>query len=107
MKKSIFFKAVFFLIFQGISSQVTLIADGPGDTYELINAALANTGRDVVEVPDCGHTSFGRHIDEIFDAELNKNVFQFYAHVDQDNDRCQNFDRQRTEIKTYDGSPEN
>ncbi|MDP5104606.1 MAG: T9SS type A sorting domain-containing protein [Polaribacter sp.] len=107
MKKSIFFTAVFFLIFQGISSQVTLIANGSGDTYELINAALANPGRDVVEVPDCGHTSFGRHIDEIFDAELNKNVFQFYAHVDQDNDRCQNFDRQRTEIKTYDGSPEN
>lgn len=107
MKKSIFFTIVFSLVFKGISSQVTLTADGVGSTYELINTALANPGRDVVEVPDCGHTSFGRHIDEVFDTELNKNVFQFYAHVEQDNDRCQNYDRQRTEIKTYDGSPEN
>lgn len=107
MKKSIFFTVIFVLGFQKISSQVILEANGPGNTYELINAAFANPGRDVVEVPDCGHATFERHIEEVFDTELNKNVFRFYAHVGQDNDRCINFDRQRTEIKTYDGSPEN
>ena len=87
-------------------SQVTLSADGSGNTYELINSVLA-PNYDVVEVPDCKHTSFGRHIDELFDADLNKNVFRFYAHANEDDDRCKNSDRQRTEIKSYDKSPEN
>lgn len=107
MKKSIFLEVIIILISQGISSQVILEANGPGNTYELINSVLANAGKDVVEVPDCVHTTFGRHIDEVFDTDLNKNVFRFYAHVSPDNDRCKTFDRQRTEIKTYDSSPEN
>ena len=37
-----------------------LSADGPGDTYELINSVLA-PGYDVTEPPDCAHTGFGRH----------------------------------------------
>lgn len=88
-------------------SQVTLEANGPGDTYELINSVLANSGRSIVEVPDCNHADFGRHIDEVFDNELNKNVFRFFLHVSPDNDRCQKFDRQRNEIKSFDDSPEN
>ncbi|MGJ8743454.1 T9SS type A sorting domain-containing protein [Polaribacter sp.] len=107
MRKNVILLAVCNLIFQGIYSQVVLSADGPGNTYELINAVLANPNRDVVEVPDCNHDAFGRHIDEVFDTALNKNVFQFYIHVTPDNDRCLKDDRQRNEIKTYGDSPEN
>jgi hypothetical protein len=89
-----------------ISKAVTLNADGPGNTYELINSVLT-PGFDAVESPDCVHTSFGRHITEVMDAELNTNVFEFISHVTPDNDRCIVFDRQRVEIKTYDKSPAN
>lgn len=85
---------------------VVLSADGPGDTYELITSVLA-PGYNPVEVPDCNHAAFGRHIDEVFDNDLNTNVFSFHMHVTPDNDRCINFDRQRNEIKTYDQSPDN
>ena len=88
------------------NSQTVLDADGPGNTYELINSVLA-PGFDVVEVPDCGHAAFGRHITETWDAQLNRYVFDFHIHVSPDNDRCINFDRQRNEIKTYDKSPAN
>lgn len=88
-----------------ISAQTLLEADGPGNTYELINSVFA-PGYNVVEVPDCGHTTFGRHIEEVFDADLNKDVFVFHMHTAEDDDRCQNFDRQRNEIKTYDKSPD-
>ena len=87
-------------------SQVQLNADGPGNTYGLINSVLA-PGYNAIEVPDCGHNSFGEHIDEVFDSELNVNVFRFIIHVSPDDDRCINFDRQRNEIKTYDKSPDN
>lgn len=90
-----------------LKAQVVLNADGSGNTYELINSVLALPNRDVVEVPDCVHTDFGRHIDEIFDTDLDKNVFRFFAHVSPDNDRCKTFDRQRTEIKSFSNSPEN
>lgn len=85
---------------------VELNADGPGDTYELITSVLA-PGANPIEAPDCSHEAFGEHIDELFDADLNTNVFRFFIHVDPDNDRCINFDRQRNEIKTYDKSPDN
>ena len=88
-------------------SQIVLESDGPGNTYELINSVLA-PGYNVIEVPDCAHaTPSVEHIDEVFDTELNTNVFRFIAHKTPDNDRCQYFDRQRTEIKTYDKSPDN
>lgn len=80
---------------------VSLKADGPGGTYNLINSVL---GGNACEVPDCVHAQ--DHIAEVFDNSLNTNVFVFSAHVGQDNDRCQSFDRQRTEIKTYDASPD-
>jgi hypothetical protein len=83
-------------------SQVTLHADGPGNTYELINSALGGTAE---EVPDCSDPNFGRHITEGWDDELAKNVFIFHIHVTPDNDRCTAFDRQRNEIKTYGPSP--
>lgn len=87
-------------------SQVLLDAHGEGNTYELINSVLAPTGN-VVEVPDCNHESFGRHIDEVYDSTLQGYVFRFHIHVWPDNDRCINFDRQRNEIKTYNESPSN
>ena len=81
-----------------------LIADGPGNTYELINSVLGN---DVTEVPDCAHPAYGRHIREEFDNTLKKNVFVFTIHVTPDNDRCNgSTDRQRNEIKTYGPSPD-
>lgn len=88
-----------------LQAQTILDADGPGNTYELINNTLA-PGNVVVENPECIHPEFGRHIAEVWDADLKKYVFEFYIHVTPDNDRCINFDRQRVEIKTYDQSPD-
>ncbi len=85
---------------------VVLKADGPGETYELITSVLA-PGYNPIEVPDCNHESFGRHIDEIFDNELGIHVFRFHIHTEPDNDRCIRVDRQRNEIKTYNQSPDN
>lgn len=82
-----------------------LQADGPGNTYELINTKLGGTAE---EAPDCAHTVFGRHIAEVYDDVLKKNVFEFSIHVTPDNDRCNGLtDRQRNEIKTYGPSPDN
>lgn len=78
------------------ATMINLEADGPGDTYGLINRVLGGTA---YEVPDCGHAV--QHITEEFDNGLNKNVFAFFAHVTLDDDRCGATDRQRTEIKTY------
>ena len=89
-----------------VFGQAILNADGPGNTYELINSVLAPSGGDVVENPECVHPEFGRHIAEVWDADLGQYVFEFYSHVTPDNDRCINFDRQRIEIKTYDQSPD-
>lgn len=98
--------AVFVLIFQlTLNAQIVLEANGPGNTYELINSVFAPNGGDVVETPDCAHPAFGRHISESWDETLKKYVFEFHIHVTPDNDRCINFDRQRLEIKTYDASP--
>jgi len=100
-----------FLLFPLLTSnylhaQVTLQANGPGNTYELIESVLGSGTAS--EVPDCGHTSFGRHITEEFDNQLNKNVFVFHIHVTPDNDRCNgSTDRQRNEIKTHSSSPAN
>jgi Secretion system C-terminal sorting domain len=94
-----------FIDVQAIGQPLVLKANGPGDTYELINSVLA-PGYDVVEHPECVHGAFGRHIAEVWDNDLNDYVFEFYSHVTQDNDRCINFDRQRVEIKTYDKSPD-
>lgn len=104
MKSSL---TLLFLFFLGLAQgQVSLDADGPGNTYELISSVLA-PGFNPIEVPDCNHSSFGDHIDEIFDPELGTNVFRFFIHVTPDNDRCIKFDRQRNEIKSYDKSPDN
>ncbi|MFK7972194.1 MAG: T9SS type A sorting domain-containing protein [Bacteroidia bacterium] len=104
MKKALLLLACSSL-YQIAFSQTVLKADGPGDTYELISSVLA-PGQNPIEVPDCGHTGFGRHIDEVFDADLNAHAFRFYIHTHLDDDRCRTFDRQRNEIKTYSQSPD-
>lgn len=104
MKYSAFL--IVFLLWQFGFSQVVLNADGPGNTYNLINSVLA-PGYNAIETPDCSHLSFGNHIDELYDSDLNSNVFRFFIHTTPDNDRCISFDRQRNEIKTYDQSPDN
>ncbi|MFC4262054.1 beta strand repeat-containing protein [Ferruginibacter yonginensis] len=106
--KKILLQCCFLLaILQSNIAQVSLSADGPGNTYELINSKLA-PGYDVVEAPDDSHTTFGRHIAEVFDNSLNKNVFEFYSHVSTDGDPSTgSADRQRVEIKTYASSPAN
>jgi hypothetical protein len=82
---------------------VLLKANGPGNTYELIDSVLGGSAE---EVPDCSHPAFGRHIAEVYDSTLRCYVFAFYIHVTPDNDRCVAFDRQRNEIKTYGPSPD-
>ena len=79
------------------SAQVTVSADGPGNTYELLESRGFG-----LETPDCGHAV--RHVREVFDSTLGKNVFAFDSHRDLDDDRCTNFDRQRIEVKTAPGS---
>lgn len=97
--------AIWFGAFATATAQpVVLSADGPGNTYELIDSVLGGTAH---EVPDCGHGDFGRHITEEWDDVLQTNVFVFHIHATPDNDRCINFDRQRNEVKTYDPSPAN
>ncbi len=102
------------LLIQSLAySQVTLNANGPGNTYELITSVFApGNGTGTVEAPDeapdGSHQAFGRHIAEVFDTDLNKYVFEFYSHSALDNDVATlATDRQRVEIKTYAASPAN
>ena len=78
-------------------AQVRVSADGPDNTYELLESKGFG-----LETPDCGHPV--RHIREVFNSTLGKNVFAFDIHRDLDDDRCTNFDRQRLEVKTAPGS---
>jgi hypothetical protein len=82
-----------------LSSQVFMDADSTGDAY----ARILSKGYGY-EVPDCIHPP--RHITEVWDSDLRKFVFVFDLHRSIDNDRCINFDRQRTEIKTWGSSPD-
>ena len=97
---------IFFLNQLLIYSQDVLQANGPGNTYGEITAVLA-PNYSPIETPDCNHSAFGDHIDEVYDSDLGDYAFRFFIHVTPDNDRCIKFDRQRNEIKTYDKSPEN
>ena len=110
-KKNIFY---FFLVLISITNaeaQVILNANGPGNTYERITSVFApGNGVSAVEAPDLFHPwASGRHIAEVFDTELNKNVFEFYSHALLDNEPVDPTltDRQRVEIKTYAASPDN
>ena len=105
------FPLIIFLIFTIFSTlshaQTLLEANGKGHTYELIDSVLA-PGAHAEETPDqcTNHPQFGRHIREVWDETLKQWVFEFVIHAAIDNDRCENFDRQRVEIKTYEPSPD-
>lgn len=114
ISKALFFLPIILVLNSfGVHSQTVLNADGPGNTYELINSVFAAAAT-AVEAPDQtsfgNHTAFGRHIDEVWDAELNKYVFRFFSHAVSfvDNEPVAGLtDRQRVEIKTYAASPDN
>lgn len=84
----------------------TLVADGDdAGTYALITAQGYNQ-----EAPDTSGDHVRepfRHIRQAFDEELKRWVFDFYIHVENDNDKGnpQKTDRQRNEIKTDGHSP--
>ena len=61
-------------------------------------ASIVSSGLDY-ESPDCVHTDFGPHITQVYDSLLSRYVFLFHSHIEKDNDRCENFDRVRMEIK--------
>lgn len=103
--KSLTILSIITLLSLNLNAQTILSADGPGNTYELIENVLA-PGYNPLETPDCSHPDFGRHIDEVWDSTLNEYVFRFFIHVVPDDDRCINQDRQRNEIKTYNESPD-
>jgi len=94
-------------------SQVTLDANGPGNTYELITSVFApGNGVSAVEAPDLYHpwaAGGNKHIAEVYDNDLLRYVFEFYSHVLLDNEPVDPTltDRQRVEIKTYAPSPDN
>jgi len=84
-----------------LHAQVFLTADGQTNSYALVRSAFGSRP----ETPDCSHPEFGEHITQAYDSTLGKFVFVFHIHVEPDDDRCTNFDRQRLEIKTDGGSP--
>lgn len=85
-----------------ISAQTWLRADSKIEAYKLIDSVL---GGSAVEVPDCKHKV--KHVTTAVDTELKRPVFLFHIHVNQDDDTCTKFDRQRTEIKVSNQSPAN
>ena len=96
----------FALLSVAASGQATATATADtGGAYETLRAAGF-----LIEGPDdsspaCAgggpgnHAAFGEHIRQTADAELGRNVFAFYSHLPEDNDRCLVFDRARIEIK--------
>ena len=87
----------FLLLFASLTltGQVTSTATGDsGSGYP----ALEESGFQL-ETPDCVHSDFGPHVTQTYDAQLERNVFVFHSHIDDDNDRCVVFDRVRMEIK--------
>ena len=63
-------------------------ADEPGNTYERITSFFApGNGIGAARVSDLFHPwAAGRHIAAVFDAELNKYVFEFHPHALLDNE---------------------
>jgi len=88
--------AILFSISQISTAQVTLDANGPGNTTNDINNVLA-PGFDAVEEV-CNHTAFGDHIDEVYDNTLGINVFRFFMHVSPDNNKCVTNNRRNSRI---------
>lgn len=84
------------LLVQLVHGKTWLKANAHSNTYALINSTF---GGNALELPDCAHPTFGPHITQRMDSQLNRTVFIFHVHVKPDNDRCTRDDRQRVEIK--------
>ncbi len=88
------------------ADKVVLSADRSQDTYTLIRSKGFNPD----ESPDlcAGNHQVGRHISQVYDQTLGKDVFVFTIHAQEDKDRDKSdiTDRQRNEIKTDNKSPE-
>jgi len=82
---------------------LTLNASNANNTYSHIKKILGPTAvNDIAD--DCSHVErLERHINTVFDDELNKNVFEILAHTDDVDCQKESTDRTRTEIK-IDGS---
>jgi hypothetical protein len=96
MKKNIAFNFIIFLLTAlTVDAQIVLKANKTNPNgYAVVQAS----GLDY-ESPDCVHTGFGNHITQVFDSTLERDVFEFHSHINDDNDRCVVFDRVRMEIK--------
>ena len=103
--KKVALSLLFVFYFSSIQSQIELIADEGTNAYAKINSVFA-PGYDILEVPDCAHPDFGKHIEQVFDEELDQQVFKFHLHKENDNDACQSIEYQRNEIKTNFNSPD-
>ena len=107
--KCFYVTSIFFLfaVFNfGQTPDTTILkANGPGNTYELIDSAFGSGASSELpdNFPSC-NTIHSRHVTEGWDSTLDENVFLFHIYYDPpdsiDYDRCSNTDRQRVEIKT-------
>ena len=100
LRRGLLFAAVL-CVSPALWGQVILTADGQTNSYTLLRNAFGSRP----ESPDCSHPEFGEHITQAPDSTLGKSAFVFHIHVEPDDDRCSNFDRQRLDIKTDGGSP--
>ena len=112
MKQFIVIVCLFYTL-NTMQAQSIIQADGSGNPIVLINSILDPARGRALESPgfkkgNCDNHSNANqpHITEVFDQELNKYVFKFVIHKNEDNDRCKKFDRQRNEIKSYRSSPD-
>ena len=85
------------------TAAVVISADDKFPAYQNLQQNLSGIP---YETPDCGHHAFGEHITQAFDRALQREVFLFHLHRDEDDDRCLLHDRQRVEIKAHAKSPE-
>jgi chitodextrinase len=94
MKNIVILISILFFSLHSSAQVICSATDSTGSGYP----TFINAGFDI-ENPDCEHTSFGAHVTQTYDADLDRNVFVFHSHIVEDNDRCQVFDRVRMEIK--------
>ncbi len=102
MKKNLIISCLVLFSLSIVNGQIILKADKSNTNgYAVIEAVGLE-----VESPDCIHTNFGRHVTQTYDDILSRDVFEFHSHINEDNDRCEVFDRVRMEIKGGPGSSE-
>lgn len=99
-KIGLHFFIVLLLLSKVSTAQVFLAADSTQDPYSLIKSK----GYGIEETTL--HPGF-KHVTQMWDEVLNKEVFAFTMHRDIDGDGDKRIDRQRLEMKTYGPSPNN